>query len=148
STFGISHQPPSLVVPIPGAGLATLGDGLQTSVQASQGLEMQLPGDFTATTNVFLHNFLNLTDATATCLRNDGVSSSDLDPSQARSCVSERVRGRSYGVELLLKRALTRRLTGWISYTLSRTTRETNPGVSPSLRGLLPANPTTILGEF
>ena len=36
-----------------------------------------------------------------------------------------RVRGRSVGLELLVKRAITERLSGWVSYTLSRTTRAT-----------------------
>jgi hypothetical protein len=34
------------------------------------------------------------------------------------------VHGRAYGVELLLRRALSKRLSGWLSYTLSRSTRE------------------------
>ncbi len=158
STFGVSHQPPSLVVPVPGAGLATLSDGLQTSVQASQGLEVALPGDFTATGTVFLENFIGLTDATATCLGND-INSADIDPSRGSSCVTQRVRGRSYGFELLIKRSLTRRLTGWLSYTLSRTTRETNPaGTHVGQRGIIDSHgflqpidfgsPSTILGEF
>ncbi|WP_394824545.1 TonB-dependent receptor domain-containing protein [Pendulispora albinea] len=148
STFGVSHQPPSLVIPVPGAGLAKLGDGLQTSVQTSQGFELLLPGDFTATANVFLHNFIGLTDATATCLRGNEFNLDDLDDSSGRSCIARRVRGRAYGLELLIKRSLTKRLTGWLSYTLSRTTRDTTPGVARRFRALLPEEPSTILGEF
>ena len=147
STFGISHQPPSLVVPIPGAGLAKLGDGLQTSVQTSEGVEILLPGDFTATGNLFLHNFLDLTDATATCVQGE-INDGQFDPSSPRSCIGRRVRGRSFGLELLVKRALTKRITGWISYTLSRTTRDTDPNVSSRLRPFIPTQAATILGEF
>ena len=149
STFGVAHQAPSLVVPIPGAGLAKLGDGLQTSVQTSQGLELALPWDFTATANVFLNNFLDLTDATATCIRGSDLNEDAIDPSSPRSCVGRRVRGRSYGFEILVKRSLTKRITGWLSYTLSRTTRDTDPNASATRgRPLFPASPATILGEF
>jgi len=34
------------------------------------------------------------------------------------------VHGRAYGVELLLRRSFSKRLSGWLSYTLSRATRE------------------------
>ncbi len=121
TTFGVSHQPPSLPVPVPGLQLGRLNTGLQTSLQASQGVEVKLPLEFTATATVFLHDYLGLTDATATCLDSgsgfgDGIKS---------SCLDQRVRGRAIGLELLIKRDLTKRFTGWLSYTLSRSTRET-----------------------
>jgi len=34
------------------------------------------------------------------------------------------VHGKAYGLELLVRRPLSKRLTGWLSYTLSRSTRE------------------------
>jgi hypothetical protein len=34
------------------------------------------------------------------------------------------IRGRAYGIELLLRRSFSKRLSGWLSYTLSRATRE------------------------
>ncbi|HEY5147580.1 MAG TPA: TonB-dependent receptor plug domain-containing protein, partial [Polyangiaceae bacterium] len=138
TTFGVSHQPPSLFVPIPGLTLGRLNSGLQTSIQTSQGIELALPLDVTLTTTGFLHNYLGLTDATATCLGNgDNLSQG------ANDCLAERVRGRAFGVELLARRDLTKRFTGWLSYTLSRTTRETrglivapqsfpSPGPGPS----------------
>lgn len=43
-----------------------------------------------------------------------------------RDCLDERVRGRAFGLEVLLRRPLTKRLSGWLSYTLSRTTRDTS----------------------
>ena len=122
STFGISHQPPAFFVPIPGLQLGRLDDGLQTSIQTSQGLEIALPLAFTLTPTVFYHRYLGLTDFATTC----GIS--DSSPTQNDSggdCLDERVGGRTYGLELLLRRSLTQKLTGWISYTLSRTTRQT-----------------------
>jgi TonB family protein len=121
STFGVAHQPPSLLVPIPGLTLGSLATGLQTSLQASQGAEVELPLDFKLTSTVFLHDYLGLNDATATCLGN-GTSV----PSASNNCLAQQVRGRAFGIELLARRDLTKRITGWVSYTLSRSTRETH----------------------
>ena len=121
STFGVAHQPPSLLVPIPGLTLGSLATGLQTSLQASQGAEVELPLDFKLTSTLFLHDYLGLNDATATCLGN-GTSV----PSASDNCLAQQVRGRAYGVELLARRDLTKRISGWVSYTLSRSTRETH----------------------
>lgn len=117
TTNGVTHQPPSFLVPVPGLALGTLGDGVQTAVQTSQGAEVGLPLDFTFTGTLFLHNYLDLTDATASC-------GPKLDT--GGDCINQRVRGRTYGVELLLRRPFTKRLTGWLSYTLSRSTRDAN----------------------
>ncbi len=138
STFGVSHQPPSFFIPIPGLEIGKLDRGLQTSLQLSQGLEVALPAGFTAVPTVFLHNYLGLTDITATCLHQGSNASGNS------ACLDDRVRGRTYGLELLVRRPLTKRFTGWLSYTLSRTTREAHPvslnGVSSPLQ--------TIPGEF
>jgi TonB family protein len=124
STFGVSHQPPSFVVPVPGIEIGGLDLGLQTSLQMSQGLEVHLPLEFTATPTVFLHQYIGLTDLTATC-NNNGRSPTDTSIA-VESCIGQRVRGRAYGAELLVRRPLTKRLTGWVSYTLSRSTRESH----------------------
>ncbi|HEX7601412.1 MAG TPA: TonB-dependent receptor plug domain-containing protein [Polyangiaceae bacterium] len=145
STFGMAHQPPSSAIPIPGLDLGTLNEGLQSSVQASQGIELALPLDFSLTTTAFIQNYLNLTDQFATCITVSGNQADD-------SCVSKRVRGRGYGLEVLLRRDLTKRITGWISYTLSRSTRETTGPVvsSPGPVSInLPASASgDVLAEF
>jgi hypothetical protein len=122
STFGISHQPPAFFVPVPGLQLGRLAQGLQTSIQASQGLEVALPWAFTFTPTFFYHRYLGLTDFATTC----GVTdNSTADDSDGEDCLDKRVSGRTIGFELLLRRSLTQKLTGWVSYTLSRTTRAT-----------------------
>jgi TonB family protein len=121
STFGVAHQPPSLLVPIPGLTLGSLSTGLQTSLQTSQGVEVVLPFAFKVTTTAFLHEYLGLNDATATCLGN-GTSI----PDASDSCLAQQVRGRAYGIELLARRDLTKRISGWVSYTLSRSERQTH----------------------
>ncbi|CAN5531464.1 hypothetical protein BH09MYX1_BH09MYX1_21160 [soil metagenome] len=118
TTFGLTHQPPSTAIPIPGLDIGTLADGLQSSLQASQGIELRLPLEFTLTVTGFVQNYFNLTDQFATCITNSGE--------RAASCITDRVRGRGFGGELLLRRDLTKRITGWISYTFSRSTRGTN----------------------
>jgi TonB family protein len=146
STFGVAHQPPSLFVPIPGLTLGRLETGLQTALQASQGAEIELPLAFKLTTTVFLHDYLGLTDATATCL-NNGTSA----PNASNDCLAQQVRGRAYGIELLARRDLTKRVTGWLSYTLSRSTRETHGVVvsSPTpLTSVGSVTPTNTLQEI
>jgi hypothetical protein len=56
------------------------------------------------------------------------------------ACVVETVKGQAFGGELLLKRALTKRLGGWVAYTLSRSTRE-----APSPAGV---GTTTLVSSF
>ena len=131
STFGISHQPPAFFVPIPGLQLGRLSQGLQTSVQSSQGVEIALPWAFTLTPTAFYHRYLGLTDFATTC----GITE-DSDTVTEGDCIDQRVSGRTFGLELLLRRSLTRKLTGWVSYTLSRTTRETRLSAY-DLQGLL-----------
>jgi hypothetical protein len=122
STFGVSHQPPAFFVPVPGLQLGRLAQGLQTSIQTSTGLEVALPLAFTLTPTFFYHRYLGLTDFATTCGIADG---STTDNSDGQDCIDKRVTGRTYGFELLLRRSLTQKLTGWLSYTLSRTTRAT-----------------------
>ena len=123
STFGISHQPPAFFVPVPGLQLGRLSDGLQTSIQASQGVEVALPWAFTLTPTLFYHRYLGLTDFATTCGINQSSASENGD---GTDCIDKRVTGRTLGFEMLLRRSLTKKLTGWVSYTLSRTTRGTN----------------------
>jgi hypothetical protein len=121
STLGISHQPPAFFVPIPGLQLGRLADGLQTSIQSSQGVEVALPWQFTFVPTFFYHRYLGLTDFATTC----GVTDNSNSDNGGQDCIDKRVSGRTLGFELLLRRSLTQKLTGWVSYTLSRTTRGT-----------------------
>lgn len=150
SALGVAHQPPSLPVPVAGVNISRLRDGLQTSIQIGQGVEVALPLDFTLTATGFLHTYLGMTDATATCIGSDGGDLADYEASIDDSCLAQRVNGRAVGVELWLKRSLSKRLTGWVSYTLSRTTRVTNAVAQHRVDGVLRPRPLLmeILGEF
>ncbi len=112
----ITHQPPSFIVPVPGLALGSLRTGLQSAYTLSQGFEIELPAAFTFTPTVFNQDYLGLTDLITSCQGSN----------VAGNCVDERVRGRTYGLEVLIRRSLTKRFTGWLAYTLSRTTRTTN----------------------
>jgi TonB family protein len=140
ATYGIAHQPPSFIVPVPGLSIGRLNHGLQTAVQTSQGVEIELPLALTLTVTGFLHAYRGLTDATTTCI-DVGASS----PLLSRDCLDARVRGRAFGLELMVRRPLTKRLSGWLSYTLSRSTRDTAGLVIPGRR---PIGEGEILSDF
>ncbi|WP_437530498.1 TonB-dependent receptor [Sorangium sp. So ce726] len=108
---GIASQLPSFVVPIPGF-RPRLKDGLQRSFQSSAGIELALPEDITATVSVFHNAFFNMTDA----LGSLGLES-------VEDAFTLRALGAATGVELSAHRRLTRRIGGFASYTLSRSTR-------------------------
>ena len=62
STFGIAHQPPAFVVPLPGFQPGGLRGGLQTAVQQSAGIEYDLGDATTATATVFHNGFFDMSD--------------------------------------------------------------------------------------
>lgn len=136
STFGIAHQYPSLRVgDVPGAMLSVpgfpFGDRqLQRAWQGSQGFQLALPADLVFTVNGFYSRFLGLTDLGAECTQL--IPGSNPNPMQGMQvpplvCPSNQPgTGRAYGVELLLRRPFSKRLSGWLSYTLSRSTRKTH----------------------
>jgi hypothetical protein len=135
STFGLSHQYPVLRVGAIPAVLVSVpgfpsGDTqLQTVAQASQGVELALPADFTLTTTAFLSGWSGLTDLTGNCIQiMPAVTpppTGNAPPPVPWSCPSnDPVHGIAYGVEVLVRRSLSKRLGGWLSYTLSRSTRE------------------------
>jgi hypothetical protein len=117
SMTGLFHQGPSFVVPVPGVQPGGLPRGLQSALQLSAGFELALPFDLAATATVFWNEFRNVSDFRSCSFQYDEINVES-------GCVDARARGRSYGLEVLVRRALTRRLGGWISYTLSQTTDE------------------------
>jgi len=119
--YGVAHQPPSFALPLPGRRPATLEDGLQTSLQTSAGAEVDLGAGTLLTGTVFYNTFLNMTDGLATT--RDGPP--DAQP-------VERSLGSALGFELFVRRRLTRRLGGFLSYTLSRSMRSVGRERFPS----------------
>jgi len=143
STFGLSHQYPALRVgSIPPQEVSVPGfpfgvSQVQTVAQANQGVEVALPADFTATLTGFLSGWSGLTDLTAECVQLS-------PPNGPYQCPADKpVHGQAYGLELLVRRPLSKRLTGWLSYTLSRATRETHYLTPSGGEGT-----ATILGDY
>lgn len=120
-TLGLAHQPPSFTIPLPGLAVGSLRGGLQTAIESSAGVEVELPADTTATVTVADNVFLNMTDTL-------GVS----QVNQASLFRENRSLGSSIGLELWLRRKLTQRLGGALSYTLSRSTRSVGSDHFPS----------------
>ena len=118
--IGLAHQTPSFIVPLPGVSPGNLKDGLQTSVQSSAGIEVDLPDATTASVNVFDNVFLDMSDTLGVASGRDALSS------------APRSLGSAYGLEVYVRRRLTRRLGGFVSYTLSRSTRSLGKLTFPS----------------
>jgi outer membrane receptor protein involved in Fe transport len=110
STFGVAHQEPAYVLPIPGLVVST-PSGFQVVDQIAGGVETKLPLDLNAKLTGFFSAGRHLTDFVADC-------------GELFNCSSvNSVDGRTFGIELLVRRPFTKKLAGWISYTLSRAER-------------------------
>jgi hypothetical protein len=118
--YGLAHQAPSFVVPLPGFTPSDLGGGLQTSFQTSAGVEVDLPSSVTASATLFHNVFLDMTDSIGTT--NGDVGSGLVDRSL----------GSALGLELYVKRQISQRLSGFASYTLSRSMRSQGRDHFPS----------------
>jgi len=112
--IGVAHQAPSFAIPVPGFS-GTAAEGLQRGVQTSAGIEWQ-PSDGT---RVELTLF-----QTGLFAGSDPIGVFQLDNADLSvDSLTERVTAHTYGAEIYLRRELTRRLGGFLSYTLSRSMR-------------------------
>lgn len=117
STLALTHQPPSFAIPIPGGELGSLSNGLQSAVQASIGFEAKLPWALEFKSTFFLQRYFDMTNAFVSC---SGI----FQDTPSVNCLEDRTQGRAFGIELMLRRSFSKRIAGWISYTLSRSTVE------------------------
>jgi hypothetical protein len=112
--LGVAHQAPSFAIPVPGFS-GTAAEGLQRGVQTSAGVEW-LPSDGTRVEVTLFQ--------TALLRGSDPIGVYQLDNADLSvDALTDRVTAHTYGAELYLRRDLTRRLGGFLSYTLSRSTR-------------------------
>ena len=116
STAGLAAQPPRFVLPLPGLTVGRLGEGLERSAQTSHGIEWALPLAISLTTTFFASRTLGLADVFAAC---PGARNAFTD---GNACTT-RSSGNAFGLEVYAKRPITEKLTGFLSYTLSRATR-------------------------
>ena len=123
-THGLAlvHQAPSFVVPVPGF-KPSLEGGLQSAVQYSAGLSYSLPSGFESSMAVFQNAFFNMTDL---------ISLIQLQSTTSKDEKDFRATGHAYGFEFMLRRSLSRRVGGFVSYTLSRSVRSSGELEGPA----------------
>lgn len=121
--LGIAHQPPSASVPQPGSNPA-LGAGLQHALQHSAGVALVLPLELQLEATLFNVVLLNLSDS---------ISISRIDNGDDRITEDSRATGYSRGLELSLRRSLSERLGGYLSYTLATSRRSVGRAEGPAL---------------
>ncbi len=162
SAMGLAHQPPAFVLPVPGFAIGELSGGLQKSFQTATGLEAELPLSIKANATFFLNGFFNMNDVLNTAggdgpdnnedgpngMNGNGMTGGGMNgpgpepPKPAdqgqgpdgdgAAVINQRALGNAIGMEIYLRRKLTEQLGGYISYTLSRSTRHfgTSSGVA------------------
>ena len=119
---GLYHAPPSLQA---GEVDATFGNpdlGSRYALQTSVGAEWNIRPDLLLSVEGFYNRLWDIPVSTSALIERNG----QLVP---ENLVNDG-RGRIYGFELLFRQALTRRLFGWIAYTLSRSERIDRPGAN------------------
>lgn len=111
-SIGVAHQRPTYMpAALPAFQGAGVGTELQRSLQASSGAEVETPFDTTLNITAFDNIFHDVTDPLG--------KSGELNPNS----IQGRALGSAYGLEILLRRPIANGLGGFISYTLSRSTR-------------------------
>ena len=93
----------------------------QRSFQSSGGFELDLPLDIRVESQVFYNRMFRLPRATPNLVE-------DPDGTVRRQVYADDGEGRSYGLELLIRRELADGFYGWLSYTLAWSERETIDG--------------------
>ena len=124
STAGVAHQTPGFALPVAGVSIGQLRGGLQRSVQASAGVEADLPRAFTASATLFYDAFFNLNDPIG--VANTAQPASVVDVPSLK-LLSDRALGSGVGLELYVRRKLTEKIGGFLAYTLSRSSRYAGP---------------------
>lgn len=121
-SIGIAHQRPNYAAQVPGAQVADLEGGLQWALLWSSGVQWSLPSDVSASAAVFRTAYFRALDPIG------GARDFTLDASvlERRSTIA------AVGLELKLSRKFTRKLSGFLSYTLSRTDQSQGNVESPS----------------
>lgn len=112
-SVGVAHQAAVSIPGVPAAQVTSLKGGLQRSIQASSGVNFDFDANTRMSAELFESIYENLADPLGTTHR----LSLDVDAS------SDRVQGAAYGAEIYIKRKISHRVGGFLSYTFSRSTR-------------------------
>ncbi|HYP91565.1 MAG TPA: TonB-dependent receptor, partial [Polyangiaceae bacterium] len=119
--LALVHQAPSFVGPVPGL-KPSLAGGLQKAVQNSAGLTYELPAGFSSSLALFQSAFFNMTDLISLLQLQNTLNRNNDDNDDISNLRST---GHAYGFELMVRRSLSRKLGGFVSYTLSHSRRFT-----------------------
>lgn len=114
--MGLATQAPSTPIALPAITVARLEGGLQRSLQTSAAIEVDVPWDVTASVAGFHNAFFDLNDAL-------GTAQTELIDLERSDSLLSKSRGQAFGLEASAKRKLSKRLTGLVAYTLSRSLR-------------------------
>ncbi|HEY3497749.1 MAG TPA: TonB-dependent receptor [Polyangiaceae bacterium] len=123
-SLGVSHQVPNFVPSVPAAQVALKSSsiriagkdyGLQQTLTWSGGVRVKLPAEMTASAAVFRNGYFDALDPLG------GKRDFSID----REVINRRSNIYSMGLELMLKRSLTKKLGGFLAYTLSHTEQAT-----------------------
>jgi outer membrane receptor protein involved in Fe transport len=133
AAVGLGHQPAVFLIPLPGIAEVGLDHGLQTAVQTEAGVSIELPLDVRLESNLYLQYltrniFPDLVLETADSCDSLPVQIADLAP----RCQQRypRASALAYGLEVFLHRDMTKRLSGWLSYTLGWADAHADEGYS------------------
>lgn len=127
---GVYQQPPTFPLLLPGIDTFALQLGLQRATGFSLTEEAKLPADLSLTASTFYQRFNNFTDLPPLGAR----QCAPPPPASLSGAAATLVRltdGQAYGLEAMLRRQKGR-VTGWISYTLSRSERLFPCGMRPA----------------
>jgi TonB dependent receptor len=131
---GLYHQPPDAVDL--GARFGNPKLGASRALHVTLGGELHIAAGLSAEVDGFYRQL-------------DGLATRNLSPAPpvGQSLVAEGI-GRSYGGQLLLRQAPWRGLSGWISYTLSRSERRDHPSTAWRLFDGDQTHVLTLVGNY
>ncbi len=123
---GLAYQPAVFLIPLPGISDIALDRGLQRATQTEIGASWDLPASFSIETKLFGHFYKDM-------LALDAIDQGDIDcDSDFEDCEENESFGRlsayAYGSEWMIRRAYRERISGWLSYTLSKADGRTDGG--------------------
>jgi TonB family protein len=133
---GLFHQTPTTLISIPVVDIAGLDQGLQEALQFSAGAEWKAPRSFEVGLDFYINPMLRTVELTpfADETLNDGegpggegggLRAKATQVEERPELPSLASHGMAYGMELLIRRPLGGNWFGWLSYSLSRSTRYT-----------------------
>jgi hypothetical protein len=127
---------------VPGLAIGELSGGLQSAAQTSTGVEADLPLGIKASATFFLNGFFNMNDTLGSAQLSSGPAGGNTGmgpggppggpagpdgPASGDSgaaVLNDRALGNALGLEVYVRRKLTERIGGYVSYTLSRSNRK------------------------